>query len=119
MSAVITPRDLVDELLRISKELDSAHDHLVQASRQAADTERDYRKMRATAYVRIQAKTVGEREAQVDLMCNQERHEAHLAEALKVAALEKVRSLRAQLSAAQSIASSVRVEAELAGRYST
>lgn len=118
MTDLITPRDLVEAMLTKSKELDQAHDDLITASHKAADKDRDYRKTRATAYVRCVAKTVGEREAQVDLMCNEERYEAHLAESLRAAALERVRSVRASLSAMQSIASAVKSESEMAGRWS-
>lgn len=113
---MITPRELVDEMIRLSRELDSAHDRLVSKSEEWAQLENDYRLAKATAFLAATGRTVEEKKAHADQATSQQRVKAHAAEGLKVAALEKVRSLRAQLSALQSVSSSVRSEIEMAGR---
>lgn len=118
-AGVITPAMLTQEMLRLSKLLDQAHDELVAASHTAAEKEAEYRLLRAKAFTRASGKTVGDREAQALLQCGPEMQAAHLAESLKVAALERVRSIRAQLSACQSVATAVRSEVEMAGRYAS
>jgi hypothetical protein len=115
---VTTPRHLVDEMLRLSRLLDVAQEELKKASRDWARLENEYRKAKANAYL-ASSGTVDARKAAVDKATDQERHDAHLADALRVAALENVRNRRAQLSALQSIANAVKSEVELSGRYTT
>lgn len=107
--------DLTAEMLRLSRALDVAHDDLIRRSNEWARVENEYRKARANTYLATSG-TVAEREARVDKAVEGERYAAHLADGLKVAALEKVRSLRAQLSACQSVANAVRSDVEMAGR---
>lgn len=115
---VTTPRHLVDEMLRLSRSLDEAQATLEKASRDWARQENEYRKAKANAYL-ASSGTVDARKAAVDKATDQERHDAHLADALRVAALENVRNRRAQLSALQSIANAVKSEVEMSGRYGT
>lgn len=115
---IISPADIVRELLKLSLALDQAHSDLVAASHDAAAKDALYRKTKATAYVRTVAKTVGEREAHVDLLCGDERHAAHLADSLKTAALERVRSIRQQMNCLQSVSNAVRSEYEVGQRWS-
>lgn len=116
MSDLITPQQLVQELLRMSKLLDQAHDELVARSHEWAKAEDCYRLAKANAFL-ASSGTVGERTARQDKATSDERHAAHLAEALKVAALEAVRSRRTQISAIQSVAAAVRSDLEMSGRY--
>jgi hypothetical protein len=105
--------DLIAEMTRLSSRLDDAHAELVHRSYEWAKSENKYRLARANSYL-ASSGTVAEREARVDKATDTERLEAHTAEALKVAALESVRSVRAQLSACQSVANAVRSEMEMA-----
>lgn len=116
MSEQITPRQLTDELLRLSKLLDEAHDELVTRTKEWSELEDAYRLARATSYI-ASSGTVGERTAYQDKATSRERRAAHLAEGLKVAALEAVRSRRAQLSAIQTLCAAVRSEIEMGSRY--
>lgn len=115
MSDLVTPADLRAEMLRLSRELDAAHDSLVKASHDWARAENEYRLAKANSYL-TSSGTVDARKAQVDKTTSGERVQAHTAEALKVAALENVRNKRAQLSALQSVAHAVRSEVEMSGR---
>lgn len=115
MSELFTPRDLTNEMIRLSRRLDSDHESLTQASHDYAAAENAYRMARAQAYLRSKG-TVDERRSFVDLETENQRIAAHTTEGLKVAALERVRSTRAQLSALQSVANAVRSEVEMAGR---
>lgn len=115
MSDLITVADLRDEMLRLSRELDGAHDTLIKTSHDWAQAENTYRLAKANAYL-ASSGTVDSRKASVDKATSPERVTAHTAEALKVAALENVRNRRAQLSALQSVAHAVRSEVEMAGR---
>lgn len=108
-----TPGDLVRLMLAASSALDTAQDELLRCTRAHSESERRYRQARSNAYLSSSG-TVGEREATVTKTVDIEAYQAHLAEGLARAALEAVRSKRAQLSALQSIAGAVKVEAELA-----
>jgi hypothetical protein len=66
------------------------------------------------AYLETESGTVAEREAHVYALVGDFRRTRDLADGQKLAALEAVRSRRAQLSAVQSILSAYRAEAELA-----
>lgn len=86
-----------------------------------ADAEAAYRQGKAEAWVRCPRDEAGERdwtaarrEAWVDAQTAELRRERDLAEAMKQAALEAVRSRRAQLSSVQTFANAERAEMELA-----
>lgn len=114
------PTDLNDELLRLSQKLSQAQDELKTQAINWASSEHRYKRAKALAYLgaktATEKKTVAEIEAIVDRDCEVEREAAYIARALKESGLENVRSLRAQLSALQSVAASVRSEAELYGK---
>lgn len=116
---VITPKDLVAELLKLSRALDSAHADLVEAGRQHAEAEALYRKTKATAFLRAAGKTVADREAQTDLQCGEERLQRDLARARENAAQELLRSIRTSISCLQSVANATKSEAEMAGRWAS
>lgn len=113
---MITPRDLVDQMLALSKRLDASHELLTAASADYADADAAWHKARSRAYLQAEG-TVAEKTAQQELATNTERRAMQIADGIRTAALESCRSLRAQLSALQSISNAVRSEAELAGRY--
>ena len=111
----VMPEDLESELRRLCLHLETSQGQLRSAGLYYAKKESAYRKAKAVAQLKADGKTVDDRKAQVDRDCGEERLTAYLARAAKEAALENVRSIRAQLSALQSIAASVRSEMELAG----
>lgn len=86
-----------------------------------ADAEAAYRKAKAEAWARCPRDEAGERdwtaarrESWVDAQTADLRRERDLAEAMKQAALEAVRSRRGQLSAVQTFANAEREEAAFA-----
>lgn len=90
-----------------------------------AQTEADYRKAKSEAWIRcpvddpsVKASerewTAARREAWVDAQCADLRQARDLADAMRTAAIESVRSRRAQLSAVQTFANAHREEAGLA-----
>jgi hypothetical protein len=109
------PTELNEELIRLSRRLDTAQVELKRAALRQARKEHAYRKAKAEAYPQAEG-TVQAREATVDRVCERERLQAKIAGALRDAAMENVRNLRAQLSALQSVCASVRSEMELAGK---
>ena len=115
---MITPHDLSEELTRLCRKLDDAHTDLVQRSTAWAKAESEYRVSKAQAFQQVSKyptkTTAAEREAMVYELIDRQKYERDLTESAKVNALELVRSLRAQLSAVQSISAAVRSEMELA-----
>lgn len=100
-------------MISLSRSLDEALSYLRQMASEYAVAEDKYRMAKATSYLEA-AGTVDARRAQVDLATSTERVAAHIAEGMKQAALEAVRSRRQQLSALQSLLSAHRAEAEFA-----
>lgn len=107
----MTPGEMATEMFRLSALLDSSLDLLNEQAREYASSEDAYRLARARAYI-ASSGTVDERKSQADLQTSQERQAAHLADGLRQAALEAVRSRRAQISALQSLMAAHRAEAE-------
>lgn len=116
MTDVITPADLNQELLRLSRLIDEAQEELISRSHEWAEAENTYRLAKANAFL-ASSGTVDARKAAVDKATSRERMDAHLSDALRVAALENVRNRRQQINALQSVAAAVRSESELAGRH--
>ena len=108
----MTIGELIAEATRLSNKIDEGVRHLSRAAGSAADAERAYRLEKAKAWLTIPSGTVPERQAQVDAAVADERHARDIAEGERLAALEALRSRRAQLSALQSIAAAYRAEAE-------
>lgn len=108
----MTP-NIADEMFRLSGLLDKAITALREQAVEYADAENEYRMAHAKAYV----ETVGPahmRKANADLATPDERRRAHLADGMRQAALEAVRSRRAQISACQSLLNADKAEAEFA-----
>lgn len=102
--------EATDEARRLSGLLDNALRALREQAQEYAEAEDAYRMAHARAYVAA----VGPahmRKAQADLATSAERQRAHLADGLRQAALEAVRSRRAQISALQSLLAADREEA--------
>lgn len=104
---------IVDEVRRVTDLIDDALRDLRLASREYADAEHAYRQARAKAWLAARG-TVNERESMVELRCGEIRYARDLAEGLRAAAVESIRSRRAQLSALQSLLAASRAEVELA-----
>jgi hypothetical protein len=105
--------DLTAEALRLSSLLDRGVQALRQASVEFADAEHAYRRAKSQAYLTFEG-TVGEREAQTYAVVGDLRHARDLADGLRQAALEAVRSRRTQLSAIQSLLAAHKSEADFA-----
>jgi hypothetical protein len=105
---------LTAEAWRLSQLLDKGIMALRDAAVAYAEAEHEYRSQNAMAYLETESGTVAEREAHVYALVGGHRRTRDLADGQKLAALEAVRSRRAQLSAVQSILSAYRAEAELA-----
>jgi hypothetical protein len=105
---------LTAEAWRLSQLLDKGIMALRDAAVAYAEAEHEYRSQNAMAYLETESGTVAEREAHVYALVGDFRRTRDLADGQKLAALEAVRSRRAQLSAVQSILSAYRAEAELA-----
>lgn len=113
-----SPAELQSEMIRLSRHLDTAQAELVKQSIAWATAVRDYRKAKSVAYAAIRNEKLlaGDREAQVDAAVADLEYTKNLSESLKQAASNGVQNGRSQLSALQSVASSVRAEMEMS-RY--
>lgn len=105
---------LTAEAWRLSQLLDKGIMALRQAAADYADAEHEYRSRNAMAYLETESGTVAEREAHVYALVGDFRRLRDVADGQKLAALEAVRSRRAQLSSIQAILYAYRAEAELA-----
>ena len=105
---------LTAEAWRLSQLLDKGVAALREAGVAYAEAEHQYRSAKAMAYLETESGTVAEREAHVYAIMGEHRLARDLADGQKVAALEAVRSRRAQLSALQTLIAAHRAEAELA-----
>jgi hypothetical protein len=105
---------LTAEAWRLSQLLDKGIVALRDAGIAYAEAEHEYRSQNAMAYLETESGTVAEREAHVYALVGDFRRLRDLADGQKIAALEAVRSRRAQLSALQSVLAAFRSESELA-----
>jgi hypothetical protein len=108
----MTLGELVAEAGRLSGKIDAGVQHLAAAAKKAAQAEMDYRQAKSVAWLQAREGTVPERQAHVDAAVSDKRFARDLADGERVAALEALRSRRAQLSALQSISAAWRAEAE-------
>lgn len=107
-------QDLIDEARRLSALIDGGVKVLRESAEALAMAERDYRKERARAWLRVGGELAREREANVDSVTADLRMARDIAEGTRQAALEALRSRRSQLDALRSILSATRTEIELA-----
>lgn len=117
----MTLDDFAAEAKRLSDRIDRGVAALREQSEKLAAAERDYRQAKAEAWVTVEHRTfddqkrlAAEIEAEVDGRCAEYRHARDLAEGMRQAALESVRSRRTQLSALQSLLAAHREEAGFA-----
>lgn len=99
---------------RLSALIDDSLAYFGQQVRLAAEAERDYRKLQGEAILRAPAGTVLERDAWLKAHCADARFTRDLADGMRQAALEAVRSRRAQLSLLQTFLAGEREEMALA-----
>lgn len=105
---------LTAEAWRLTQLLDKGVMALRDAGVAYAEAEHLYRSQSAVAYLKTESGTVAERDAHVYLAVGDSRRLRDLADGQRSAALEAVRSRRAQLSALQSVLAAYRAESELA-----
>lgn len=111
---MVTISEATEQLLSLSRQLHVALDWLRDTASDSADKERQYRKARALAWVEHTEGTAGFREAQVDSSTADLRYERDLAEKLERAAIEKIRAVRQEIGAWQTMLAAHRAEAEFA-----
>jgi hypothetical protein len=105
--------ELVAQTHQYSTLLDKGITSLRENAVQLADAEHSYRLAVAKAWMASGDGTVQARKAQVDADTADLRRVRDIAEGMRVASLEAVRSRRAQLSALQSVAASMRADLEM------
>jgi hypothetical protein len=105
--------ELVAQTKLYSARLDRGITELCENAVQLADAEHSYRLAVAKAWMLNTQGTVNARKAQVDADTADLRRVRDIAEGMRVASLEAVRSRRAQLSALQSVAASMRADLEM------
>lgn len=91
------------EVDRLSALIDEGISSLVKSAKEVAQSEFDYRKAKAKAWVEAPGGTVPVREAWVEAETAELRRTLDIAEGMRQASLEAVRSRRQQLSAVQSL----------------
>ena len=104
---------LTAEAMRLSELLDRGIAALRTSSVEFAEAEHAYRKAKAEAYLTTEG-TVAERESRTYALVGDLRRGRDLADGLRLAALEAVRSRRTQLSAIQSLLAAHKSEADFA-----
>lgn len=107
----MTLPELEAEMKRLSRLIDQGLAALRDQSHELADAENEYRKHVAMAWLQAPEGTVPQREAWVQGQTADLRHRRDLADGLRTAALEAIRSRRTQLSALQSLLAAHREEA--------
>lgn len=105
--------EIAEDMRRLSRLLDQGLAALRDQAREFAEAERDYRHAKATAWLQAPEGTVPERTAWVEGQTADLRFRRDLADGLRQAALEAVRSRRAQVSGRQSELAAYREEAAL------
>lgn len=106
-------QDIVREMRERSYQIDAALNFLRSVIVKAAEAEHDFRKEKAIRFLAADG-AVAQREAAADLATVHLRKERDIASGMKDAAMEAVRSRRAQLSAVQSVANAFKAEIEFA-----
>lgn len=106
--------DIQAQVEALRAELAKASLELKRRMEAAVDADHRYRLEKAKAFLRAEGKTVDLREAEVELLVNHLRRDAKLAAGLENSALERLRSLRQEVSAVVSLAYVHRTEMDLA-----
>jgi hypothetical protein len=98
------------EVSRLSLLIDEGIAALVKSAHDVAQAEFDYRKEKAKAWVEAPQGTVPVREAWVEAQTAEWKRTLDLAEGMRQASLEAVRSRRQQLSAVQSLLAALKAD---------
>ena len=102
------------EMQRLSGLIDRGIEALIEHAKEMAQAEHDYRKAKAIAWTEAPPGTVPVREAWVESETAGQRLRLDIAEGMRLAALESVRSRRQQLSALQSLLAATKSEMDFA-----
>lgn len=108
MSEPLTQVFVESEIVRLSGLCERVTHELSKRARESAEADSEYKRSHAQAFLMAQGKTVGDREAQAALECDEEYTRRKIAEALLLAAQEAGRNYRAQLDALRSINANLR-----------
>lgn len=106
--------EAVEEVRRLSRQLDAGLDVLRGSAEDVAQAEQTYRKAKSLKWVQASEGTAAQRAAWVDGETADLRYARDLAEGMRRAALESVRARATQISAVQSILNAYREEAAFA-----
>lgn len=107
-----TPSEFAAELRRLTGSLEAGLEELRVAPQRVAAAEAKYRKAKAKAWIDRTDGMAKEREALVDSDTAELRYERDVAEGLRRAALESVRSRQTQISAVQTLVNAWKAEAD-------
>lgn len=121
MTGVITPAQVEQKLVQLSREYDEAHEQLEQAEMRYAEAKSAYEVNIARARMAIGQRalesgkklTVQEKDDEALLMCADEYTSHNMAEALVRAARANATRLRTQIDIARSVGTAVRAALEL------
>jgi hypothetical protein len=102
--------EVESEILRLSARLENATDEYQRLITLEASAEVDYKKAKAQATLKSNEGTVQQREAQALLAVADEFVQYRISEALASSQKELLHSLRAQLSALQTLAANIRAQ---------
>lgn len=108
--------EAIAEFNRLNRLLEAGLEMLREAPESLAKAEAEYRRAKAKAWVEHTEGTAKEREALVDAATAGLRYDRDIAEGLRRAAFESVRSRQTQISALQTLVNAHRAEAELTGK---
>lgn len=102
--------EVESEILRLSARLEAATDEYARLITLAAEAEVEHKKAHAKATLRSTEGTVAQRDAEAVLSCVNEIVQRKMTEAVAGAQKELLHSLRAQLSALQTLAANIRAQ---------
>jgi hypothetical protein len=103
----LLPSQIDNEIVRFVQELENATGSYAEATRAAAVADVTYKRNWSIAYIRAEG-PVHMREAKAVKDCIEAYEERRISEGLERASLEKMRSVRDQLSALQTLSRSLR-----------
>lgn len=105
---MLSQMNVESEIYRICGLAEKVTTEIAERARDAAETDANYKKAHASAFLMAQGKTVGDREAVSALETAHEYTLRRIAEARLLAAQEAGRNYRAQLDALRSINANMR-----------
>ena len=103
-----SPAEIDLELIRLTQALEEATDDLRELSVDASKKEVEYKRQYARAILQAIGGTVSDREAKAVLETHEALQDRRIAEALRDSCQERCRTLRANISAVQTMAANLR-----------